>query len=576
MRDTLTSDKAFSTVSTVSLAGGWAGKIRHALTALLRRKLPCRTHWALCIDTSPIESTASKSTSYADSLRAAADSAALAYFLPGEFAFEGDAVRVPIAEARIFACKTAYHRSGGGQNMQYLTRVQMAATSPPAPPSTTTELSSFCLRPAVLAVLHTLERLVCALRATAEIFTPLAPRRPPHVLCPAPTLEKRDTPEATPRVVAAAAGRLNGSAAAAFHPMLWDGGRLRRRARLLRCARRAALGDETRDAAMERVHRSPAVPPAPRARTRRSCVDVAAHRLVTLRWNVSAAPSLRRWLPTHELAVEAPESPSYHAALSPSLARFFAALPCAHRAPRARCARPRRELHRDVALHIPGGAVSGGTSSESTYMPVLAVSSPPSPPRSPHSRRVRRQSSARTVSGRCIPRMSRCWDFLREVEPHADARLRAGAAVMAYAGSRELKDVVPDGGGGACGRGTPGGVLPEAQRRLDDVYLRPVASYIVYKTGLLMILPANHGGPNLVHSGADLDEAVQSPIPLSFGGNHPSEVLLEIDNTEAGLVRKLAELFLRRVKSPLIEFPILKTRFETNRRSRDDGRRSNL
>ncbi|KAJ7706815.1 hypothetical protein B0H17DRAFT_1325628 [Mycena rosella] len=151
---------------------------------ILRRKLvrfptTSGTHWALCIDTSPIESTASRSTSYADSLRAAGLCCvvALVHFLPGEFAFEGDAVRVPIAKARIGAYKTAYHKSGGALAqtppaarswLRLESLAILAATSPPAPPASVHHHRAL---PATLADLPTLERLVCAPRATAEIFT---------------------------------------------------------------------------------------------------------------------------------------------------------------------------------------------------------------------------------------------------------------------------------------------------------------------------------------------------------------------------------------------------------------------
>jgi hypothetical protein len=39
---------------------------------------------------------------------------ATVYFLPAEFTFEEDAVRVPVGKARCVACKTAYRQSSGG------------------------------------------------------------------------------------------------------------------------------------------------------------------------------------------------------------------------------------------------------------------------------------------------------------------------------------------------------------------------------------------------------------------------------------------------------------------------------
>ncbi|KAJ7706763.1 hypothetical protein B0H17DRAFT_569687 [Mycena rosella] len=134
---------------------------------------------------------------------------------------------------------------------------------------------------------------------------------------------------------------------------LRSGTRLRRharhRARPPRGARCAAHRAQTRDPVAERVRRAPGAPLAPRARARHGGARFpvvrprgrlvvrpplaralprrprSPHRLATLRWNVSAAPALRRLL-AHALAVEAPESPGYdHTAVSwvalPPLAR---------------------------------------------------------------------------------------------------------------------------------------------------------------------------------------------------------------------------------------------------------------
>jgi hypothetical protein len=88
--------------------------------------LRLRTNWAVCVDTSPTEGsetpTSSGSDSYVDQMRVAAISAkervvAAVYFLPGEFAFESDAVRVPVGKAHILACKAAYRGRSGGDNI---------------------------------------------------------------------------------------------------------------------------------------------------------------------------------------------------------------------------------------------------------------------------------------------------------------------------------------------------------------------------------------------------------------------------------------------------------------------------
>jgi hypothetical protein len=116
----------------------------------------------------------------------------------------------------------------------------------------TTDPSPFSIRRATLADIPTLEQLVCVPRARAEIFVPISATalpsrlrwllgdRPPAFLGPSyPSstfflLEKRETAEAPPRVVAAvgvvdnataaAAGLLQGSApSATVQSLLWDG-----------------------------------------------------------------------------------------------------------------------------------------------------------------------------------------------------------------------------------------------------------------------------------------------------------------------------------------------------------------
>jgi hypothetical protein len=69
-----------------------------------------------------LETASSDSNSYAEKIRSAADSApervvAIVYFLPAEFAFDGDTVRVPVGQARIVACKSAYRQRSGEENI---------------------------------------------------------------------------------------------------------------------------------------------------------------------------------------------------------------------------------------------------------------------------------------------------------------------------------------------------------------------------------------------------------------------------------------------------------------------------
>ncbi|KAJ7126160.1 hypothetical protein C8R44DRAFT_874538 [Mycena epipterygia] len=423
------------------------------------------TNWALCVDTSPIESPATNtdSGSYADNMRAAAESApervvALVYFLQAEFAFEGDAVRVPMAKPQIVACKTAYRQSGRGPNIlkalfeminaradssgcafmvtsgipaYYRTHgyeyalsmsrdlVTHAASLRPA--STNPDPSSFSLRLATLDDAPTLERLVLAPRATAEIFTGVpAPKLTSQLrwfLGDRPAayanathnyfvLEKRDTPDATPRAVAAVgvldravaaaaaaaaagpAGARSSAPSAKVHPLLWDG---------VEDASAVAV-------AVVRELRS--------TLDAQLAADGAPTGLATIRWSVTAAHPLRRWLLAHELAVPAPESPQYDHTSAwwvaiPSLPRFLTALVPALN---ARLARAVHVLGANYAgtLHI---AASGGG--------------------------VALRVAAGTVS----------------VEPSAERKpgvglsLPRGALVqlmMGYAGWRELKDIFPD------------------------------------------------------------------------------------------------------------------------------------
>ncbi|KAJ7465969.1 hypothetical protein FB451DRAFT_1486183 [Mycena latifolia] len=210
------------------------------------------TNWATCVDTSPLEkpATPSDSPTYVDNLRAEADSAqervvALVYFLTAEYSFDGDAARVPVGRARIVACKPAYrqgrrirenivkalfdmvhgHRIHGYEHAIDMGRgliTHLSALRPYTAPGEGAP-APFALRPATLADLPELERLVTAPRAAADIFAGVAApvlraqlrwllgERPAAYIFPVHfffVLEKRDAPDTALRIVAAA-GLLN-------------------------------------------------------------------------------------------------------------------------------------------------------------------------------------------------------------------------------------------------------------------------------------------------------------------------------------------------------------------------------
>ncbi|KAF7341104.1 hypothetical protein MVEN_01844600 [Mycena venus] len=310
------------------------------------------TNWAICIDTSPIETPPKTgSDSYTDKMRLAAESApervvAAVYFLPSQFTFDGDAVRVPVGKAHILACKAVYRGRGGAENImnalfemvnarahatgcafmamagipayyrahgyEYALNMgrglvtHVSALNPSSSPASAPSL--FSLRPATLDDLPALERFVLAPRTKAEIFTGakdsatltaqlryLLGDRPPAYTSPAYpvdpffVLEKRDVPDASPRVVAAAGIRLSkpGAPTAVVHPLLWD-------------------GVEDAFAVAQAIVRPlvsavGALPPA----------DGSPNKLVSLRWTLPDAHPLYRWLVAHELAIPTPESSRY-------------------------------------------------------------------------------------------------------------------------------------------------------------------------------------------------------------------------------------------------------------------------
>ncbi|KAJ7706721.1 hypothetical protein B0H17DRAFT_1192297 [Mycena rosella] len=265
-----------------------------------------------------------------------------------QYAFEGDTVRVPIDKARTVACKMAYRKSGGAPAQtppaaRSWSRPEslaiMAATSPPAPPASVHHHRAL---PGTLADLSTLERLICAPHATAEIFIGRPSSGQFFVL------EKRDTPDAAPRVVAAvnvlnnaldnaiaaaAARHLNGSApAAAVHPCPGTAWRT------------------------PPPSRAPSCPPSARRSTRsspgpnsRPCAGVRPGPRRTTRWLSRGSPSpLARFLAapalTARLARAAPILGTHYVG---TLHIWAVAMHTA-----------------DVALHVAGGAVSVGPSTE--------------------------------------------------------------------------------------------------------------------------------------------------------------------------------------------------------------------
>ncbi|KAJ7680072.1 hypothetical protein B0H17DRAFT_1138830 [Mycena rosella] len=330
------------------------------------------TNWALCVDTTPLEkpSPTSDSQSCVDLIRAEAESAqervvALVFFLPAEFSFEGDAARVPVGRAHIVACKAAYRQSqlkGVNVVKSLFEMVHARALSTACAfmvvsgiPTTASAIEHraqgyeyaldmgrglvthvSALRPQRLPAL---ERLVTAPRATADIFmgaaAPVLQKQLRWLLGERPAgytfpvhpffvLEKRDAPDAAPRIVAAA-GLMNSDAAkAAVHPLLWDGVE-DASAVALAVVRQLILALEA---------------------------TLSTEKLATIRWVVTDAHPLRRWLLAHELAIPVPDSPRYAAsrvwwAAIPSLPAFLRALAPALTA-RLAC-----------ASHILGGNYAG-------------------------------------------------------------------------------------------------------------------------------------------------------------------------------------------------------------------------
>ncbi|KAJ7926170.1 hypothetical protein B0H13DRAFT_1972934, partial [Mycena leptocephala] len=247
------------------------------------------TNWAVCVDTSPagkLETASSDSNSYV---------VAIVYFLPAEFAFDGDTVRVPVGQARIVACKSAYRpfemvnaRAHAFDCAFMVTAGIVGYYRTHGTPTGTPSL--FSLRPATLDDLPALERFVLASRANAEIFT-----------------GKRDTPDGPPRVVAAAGLPMYkpGRQTVSVHPLLWD-------------------GMEDASAVAQAI-----VPALISAVAALPTADGSPTTLATLRWTLPDAHPLHRWLLAHELAIPTPESPQYdhmwYIAIN-SLPRFLAAL----------------------------------------------------------------------------------------------------------------------------------------------------------------------------------------------------------------------------------------------------------
>ncbi|KAF8205460.1 hypothetical protein K438DRAFT_1963903 [Mycena galopus ATCC 62051] len=304
------------------------------------------TNWALCVDTSPARKsetpTSSGTASHVDKMRLAAESTeervvAIVYFLPCEFAFDGDAVRTPVGKVLIIACKATYRGRNGGDNIMNGLLVMVNARAhatgcafmlalgtptyyraqgyeyalymgrglithfPPLAPSKNAPPSLFTLRPATLDDLPALERLT-------------GPPPTPHPLTPwTPffVLEKRDMLDAPPRVVAAAAVRTPkpGASTAVVNPLLWDV--VEDASAVAQAIARALVG-------------AVRAPPT---------TDGSPNKVTSLRWTPPDAHPLYRWLLTHELAVPTLESSRYEFASArmgrwiaiPSRARFLTA-----------------------------------------------------------------------------------------------------------------------------------------------------------------------------------------------------------------------------------------------------------
>ncbi|KAJ7465985.1 hypothetical protein FB451DRAFT_1261529 [Mycena latifolia] len=354
------------------------------------------TNWAICVDASPLENPATHSDlpTYVDDLRAEANSAqervvALVYYLPAEFSFDGDAARVPAGKVQIVACKPAYrqgqrtgenivkalfdmvharslsagcgfmlitgipiyYRTQGYEYALDMGRGLMTHLSALRPYTAPVEgvLAPFSLRPATLADIPELERLVAAPRATADIFAGVtAPtlnaqlrwilgERPAGYTFPVHpffVLEKRDTPDAAPRIVAAAGLLNSGEPKAGVHPLLWDG---------------------VEDASAVTVAIVRQLIPA--VETSLS----TKKKLTSIRWVVTDAHPLRRWLIAHELAAPAPASSQYSTprvwwAAIPSLPAFLRAVQPALTARIARAA-PVLGANYTGALRFAGGVV---------------------------------------------------------------------------------------------------------------------------------------------------------------------------------------------------------------------------
>ncbi|KAF7366152.1 GNAT family N-acetyltransferase [Mycena venus] len=350
------------------------------------------TNWALCVDTSPTEKPVDSNNpeSYVEKLRRSAESAperviAVVYCVPAEFAFEGDAVRVPVSNVQIVACKSTYRLAAGGPNIMdglfemvkaraHSTRCAFMVTCglpqyyrtkgfeyalsmgrglithvsglPPASPTTDGIQARYSLRRATASDIPDLEHLVLAPRATAEIF---------HAVGDTATMPHRSIPlthssswrntahqRRPPRVVAAVFLRMYapGSPRIMVNPLLWD-------------------GEENASAVAQAIVREliQAVEALPTP-------NGSQTKVTAIRWSMADSHPLRRWLLAHELAVPAPETSRYDHTTTwwvaiDSLPRFLEALvPALNR----RLARAKGVLGANYSgiLHIAAPRASGG------------------------------------------------------------------------------------------------------------------------------------------------------------------------------------------------------------------------
>ncbi|KAK7038311.1 hypothetical protein R3P38DRAFT_2905563 [Favolaschia claudopus] len=423
--------------------------------------------WAVCVETpsTPPTSTTNTSTqdSYGNQVRNAAETApekvvALVYYLPGEIAFDSDAVRLPYGCAHIVACKKAYRGRTGDESIihalfaminaravadgcplfvmpgipsyyrmhgyEYALDMGLGLLTHAAALTKAPEASSpYLLRRATLDDVPALDRMVLAPRSEADIFigakdaetltaqlryilgdcSAAYASRTDYPLEPVFVLEKEigggtDTCTATPSHVVVAAARLRrprqGDSSTVVHPLLWDG---EEDASAVACAIAKGLVKQAGEVLPGRD---------PNFETK----------ITTLRWMLPDAHPLYQWLVAHELAVPLPETSRYNMMhvwwiSIPSLSRFLTAL------------LPALNKRLDASRHIFGA----------NYAATLHV------------------GASRSMGGGVVMRVVDSVivevDAPKPNSPKPNLTLPQGALIqlmMGYKGWRELKEVYPD------------------------------------------------------------------------------------------------------------------------------------